>query len=223
MPIVPGLDHAPGEHKVPHIQIGHLSHEALHSLQSPQVFVRVLPQEDGAFWTDGVPRLVDLVSAAFSLHPEGSQAGARLPGEADAGAEGGDGWQVEEDAVTAHVEGDASVLLTPHVELVVVSGAVSKQDDLALLREFSGHTHAESEGPQPHLLLWDQGHEAEVRLIREDQDFVCQTHWNNIKTEDNTVQTEYCPHLKGTSVHKYKLNYHLSKLNLFFLTHTLGG
>lgn len=32
VPIVPGLDHAPGEHKVPHVQVGHLSHEALHGL-----------------------------------------------------------------------------------------------------------------------------------------------------------------------------------------------
>lgn len=166
--VVPGLDHAPGEHKVPHIQIGHLSNKALHGLQASQVFVRVLPQEDGAFWTDRVPRFVDLVGAASPLHPKGSEAGRRLPGQTEAGAEGGEGGQLKEDPVTAHIEGDASVLLTPNVELIVVSGAVGKQDDLPLLRQLSGHTHAESEGAQLHFLLRDQGHEAEVRFIRKD-------------------------------------------------------
>lgn len=177
--VVPGLDHAPGEHKVPHIQIGHLSNKALHGLQASQVFVRVLPQEDGAFWTDRVPRFVNLVGAAFPLHPKGCEAGRRLPGQTEAGAEGGEGRQVKEGPVTAQIEGDASVLLTPNVELVVVIGAVGKQDDLPLLRQISGHTHAQSEGAQLHLLLRDQGHEAEVRLIRKDQDFVGQTRWSD--------------------------------------------
>lgn len=149
------------------------------------MFVWVLPQKDGALWTDGVPGFVDLVSAPLPFHPKSSEAGARLPGQAEAGAEGGEGRQVEESAVAAHVEGDASVLLTPHVELVIVSCAVGEQDDLPLFRQLSGHTHAESEGPQPHLLLRDQGHETEVRLIREDQDFLAQTHWSNTNREDS--------------------------------------
>lgn len=179
MSVVPGLDHAPGEHKVPHVQIRHLANEALPGLQTPQVFVCILPQEDGAFGTDAVPGFVDLVGAAFPIHPEGREAGARVPGEAEAGAEGGDGRQVEEDAVAAHIEGDAPVALTPHVQLVVVGGAVGEQDDLTVLRQLRGHPHAEGEGPQPHLLLRDQGHEAEVSLVREHQDFVAQTHWQH--------------------------------------------
>ena len=177
--VVPGLDHAPGEHEVPHVQVGHLPYEALHGLQTPQVLVLVLPQEDGALWTDGVSGLVDLVGAPLALHPEGCEACARLPGEAEAGAEGGEGGQVEQDAVPAHVEGDASVPLPPHVELVVVGGAVGEQDDLPLVRQLGGHAHAEGEGPQAHLLLRDQGHEAEVRLIGEHQDLLTQTHWRN--------------------------------------------
>lgn len=176
MAVVPGLNHAPGEHKVPHVQICHLSYEALHSLQPSQVFVRVLPQEDGPLWTDGVPRFVHLVSTASSFNPECSEAGARLPGEAEAGAEGGEGRQVEEAAVAAQVEGDPTVLLTPHVELIVVRGAVGEEDDLTLFRELSGHSHAKGEGPEAHLFLRNQGHEAEVSLIGEDQDFVTQTH-----------------------------------------------
>lgn len=41
--VVPGLDHAPGENVVPHVQICHLSYKALRGLQTPEVFVRVLP------------------------------------------------------------------------------------------------------------------------------------------------------------------------------------
>lgn len=173
--IVPALDHAPGEHRVPHVQICHFPHKALRGLQGPQVFVWVLPQEDGALWTDGVTGFVDLVGAALPVHPKGGEAGARLPGEAEAGPEGGEWRQVEEDAIATQVKGDAPVLLTPHVEFIVVSCAVGEQDDLSVLRQLGGHTHAEGEGPQPHLLLRDQGHVAEVSLVREDQNFVAQT------------------------------------------------
>lgn len=74
--VVPGLDRAPGENMVPHVQIRHLSDKTLHGLQTPEVFVRVLPQQDAAVGTDGVPRFVDLVSAAFAINPKRCQARA---------------------------------------------------------------------------------------------------------------------------------------------------
>lgn len=191
--VVPGLDRAPGENMVPHVQIRHLSYKALHGLQPPEVFVRVLPQQDAAVGTDGVPRFVDLVGAAFAINPKRCQARARFPSQAEAGAEGGERRQVEEGAVAAHVEGDASIFLSPHVQLVVVGGAVGEEDDLALLRELGGHTHAEREGLQGHLLLRDQGHEAEVRLIGKDQDFVWQTHWTT-QAQSDGLDISSCPH-----------------------------
>ena len=120
----------------------------------------LLPQEDG-------PRLVQLVGAAAAVHPEGSQPSTGLPGEAETCFEGGDGRQVEESAIAAQVEGDAAIFLVPHVELVVVGGAVGKQDDLPLDFQLSGHTHAQSERAQAHFLLGDEHHEAEVCLNTE--------------------------------------------------------
>lgn len=162
---------------VPHVQIRQLSYKALRGLQTPEVFVRVLPQEDAAVGTDGVPGFVHLVGAAFPIDPKRCEASARLPRQAEAGAESGERRQVKEGAVTTHVEGDASIFLSPHVQLIIVGGAVGEEDDLALLWQLSGHTHAQREGLQGHLLLRDQGHEAEVRLIGKDQDLVWQTHW----------------------------------------------
>lgn len=177
MTVVPGLDHAPGENVVPHVQIRHLSHKALRGLQAPEVFVRVLPQEDAAIGTDCVSGFVDLVGAAFPIHPKGGEARAGFPSQAEVGAEGGERRQVKEGAVAAEIEGDSSIFFSPHVQLVVVGGAVGEENNLPLLRQLSGHTHAEREGLQGHFLLRDQGHEAEVRLIGKDQDLVRQTRW----------------------------------------------
>lgn len=185
MPVVPGLDHAPGQHKVPHVEVGHLPYEALRCLQAPEVLVWVLAQENSALGTGGVSGLVHLVGAALPVEPEGGEAGAGLPGETEATAEGGDWGQMEEDAIAAQVEGDASVLLAPHVELVIVGRAVGEQDDLPLVLQLGGHAHAEGEGPQLHLLLGDQGHEAEVCFVGKDQDFVVQAHCSNT---DKTTQ-----------------------------------
>lgn len=177
MTVVPGLDHAPGENVVPHVQIRHFSHKALRGLQTPEMFVRVLPQEDAAIGTDRVPGFVDLVGAAFPIDPKGSEAGARFPSQAEVGAESGERRQVKEGAIAAEIEGDSSIFFSPHVQLIVVGGAVGEENNLPLLWQLSGHTHAEREGLQGHFLLRDQGHEAEVRLIGKDQDLVRQTHW----------------------------------------------
>lgn len=177
MPVVPGLDHAPRKHRVPHVHISHLPHKALRGFQSSKVSVRVLTQQDGPLRMDAVTGFVDLVGAALPFQPESGETRTRLPGEANAGAEGAERRQVEEDAVATQVEGDAAVLFTPHVELVVVGRAVGEQDDLPLLRQLGGYSHAEREGSEGHLLLGDQGHEAEVRLIREDQDLLTQACW----------------------------------------------
>lgn len=99
--VMQGLDLASGQHIVPHVEVSHFPHKALHCLQVSQVFVRVLPEEDGPLGPDGVARLVHLVGAAAAVHPKGSQPGKGLPGEAETCSEGGDGRQVEESTIAA--------------------------------------------------------------------------------------------------------------------------
>ncbi|XP_042360851.1 tRNA-splicing endonuclease subunit Sen54 [Plectropomus leopardus] len=51
-----------------------------------------------------------------------------------------------------------AVQLTPHIQLIVVSSPVRKQDDLLLATELCGHTHAQSESRQPQGLQRDHLH-----------------------------------------------------------------